>query len=115
MATKTSARKAPQDHKQAERPVEETPGWDLLTPIAELTAARQAIVLAKATETGAFSDGASEEDMDFAKLAEVIEYFSAEVAVDSAKFDKWSSGKGGFVRTTELLGAFLGELGKDAS
>lgn len=111
-----ATRKTPQDHKQSDeaRQIEftEVEGHELLIPFSKVKGSDQARLVAQLDKMN--TDGELESE-DLAILADVIDYISEKFAVDSAKFDEFTCGRGGMERALNLAMAYASELGKDAA
>lgn len=114
--------KAPQDHKKSnveiyedlEKEFSEVEGSDLIVPLGKIKGTDQMRIIGKIQSLNIGEDS-KESDMDLDTFADVIDWLSEKFSVDPAKFDEWSSGSGGMLRTMKLAMALMQELGKGLS
>ena len=103
MATKkTTTRK--------EVPLNEVPGYELLTPIEELPILTQIDVLALSEQLFVSEDTRPTGE----RFKELYEFMREHLAVDAGKLDDWAKGRGGVNRAVDLGVAYIMEVGKDA-
>ena len=114
--------KAPQDHKKPnseiyedlEKEFSEVEGSELIVPLSKIKGTDQMRIIGKIQSLN-ISEDSKESDMDLDQFADVIDWLSEKFSVDSKKFDTWSSGPGGMMRTMKLAMALMQELGKGLS
>lgn len=113
MANRKTAAKAPQDHKIS---FDEVEGSELLVSINQVKGSDQLRLLGQLTSLGLLDDKDSSEvdldDLDFDKVADLVDYVSARFAKDPKKFDDFTRGKGGFERALNLAVSYAGALGE---
>lgn len=120
----TTTRKVPQDRKPSQDDVdqerqkafEEVEGHELLVPFSKVKGSDQARLtqqLRHVIGDDLEDSDVSMSDMDFNDVADLIDYVSERFAVDSAKFDEFTCGKGGMERALNLTLAYVGEMGND--
>lgn len=85
-----------------------TDGADLLIPPNKVSGVDQIRLLGRLTSM----QGATEEDVDIDKMADLAAFASEHYAVDRDAFDAWSSGAGGGKRTLTLAMAYVAAVGK---
>ncbi|UEJ82641.1 hypothetical protein Bra3105_17710 [Brachybacterium halotolerans subsp. kimchii] len=121
--------KTPQDHKtsqaaqdaEKQERFEDIDGHELLKPFSKVKGSDQLRLLAQLRGLGIVDDAddTSEDvnidDLDFEKVADLIDYVSARFAIDPEKFDEFTTGDGGYDRAMQLAVAYAGELGKGQS
>lgn len=98
----------------AKTPAKNIEGLDLLVPFDQVTGATQArflnhlknLQVEEATE-------ATITDLDLDKLADLIDFTAEKLAKNTAEFEKFTSGKGGFERALNLSIYYANELGKE--
>lgn len=112
-STKASAPKKPADHLLS---FDDLEGSELLVSISSVKGSDQMRLLGKLTELGLLDDKASSdleiEDLDFEKLADLVDYVSEKFAKSPQAFDDFTRGKGGFERALNLVTAYAGALGE---
>ena len=113
MATRKTATKAPQDHKIS---FDEVEGSELLVSINQVKGSDQLRLLGQLTSLGLLDDKGSSEvevaDLDFEKVADLVDYVSARFAKSPKEFDEFTKGKGGFERALNLAISYAGALGE---
>lgn len=118
----TTTRKVPQDRKPSQDDVdqerqkafEEVEGHELLVPFSKVKGSDQARLtqqLRHVIGDDLEDSDVSMSDMDFNDVADLIDYVSERFAVDPAKFDEFTCGKGGMERALNLTLAYVGEMG----
>lgn len=120
MATRT-----PQDHKPSTTDIteakqarfDEIEGHELLRPFSKVKGSDQVRLLGRLSRLGLISDdegdaGAADlSGLDLEEIADLIDYVAERFAIDQAKFEEFTSGKGGYERAMTLAVAYAGELG----
>ena len=122
-------RKSPQDRQppaaevvaEAQERFDEVEGHELLRPLSKVKGSDQTRLMARLQRLGLLDEGEGEPgkggiaDLDLDEVADLIDYISERFALDSAEFDEFTCGEGGFVRALTLVMAYVGEMGKGAS
>lgn len=117
----------PQDHKttkaaqngEAQQRFDEVEGHELLKPISQVKGSDQTRLMGRLQTLGLFDSGDKEgegvelDTLDLEAVADLIDYVSEKFAVDSAKFDEFTTGPRGYERAMSLAIGYAGELGKD--
>ena len=122
-------RKSPQDRQppaaevvaEAQERFDEVEGHELLRPLSKVKGSDQTRLMARLQRLELL-DKADENagqggiaDLDLNEVADLIDYISERFALDSAEFDEFTCGEGGFVRALTLVMAYVGEMGKGAA
>lgn len=121
-------RKSPQDRQppaaevvaEAQERFDEVEGHELLRPLSKVKGSDQTRLMARLQRLGLLDEGDGEgepsegliADLDLDEVADLIDYISERFALDSAEFDEFTCGEGGFVRALTLVMAYVGEMGK---
>ena len=119
-------RKSPQDRQppaaevvaEAQERFDEVEGHELLRPLSKVKGSDQTRLMARLQRLGLLDEGEGEPgkggiaDLDLDEVADLIDYISERFALDSAEFDEFTCGEGGFVRALTLVMAYVGEMGK---
>ena len=122
-------RKSPQDRQppaaevvaEAQERSDEAAGHELLRPLSKVQGSDQTRLRARLQRPGLLDEGEGEPgkggiaDLDLDEVADLIDYISERFALDSAEFDEFTCGEGGFVRALTLVMAYVGEMGKGAA
>ena len=122
-------RKSPQDRQppaaevvaEAQERFDEVEGHELLRPLSKVKGSDQTRLMARLQRLGLLDEGEGEPgqggiaDLDLDEVADLIDYISERFALDSAEFDEFTCGEGGFVRALTLVMAYVGEMGKGAA
>ena len=122
-------RKSPQDRQppaaevvaEAQERFDEVEGHELLRPLSKVKGSDQTRLMARLQRLGLLDDAEGEPgqggiaDLDLDEVADLIDYISERFALDSAEFDEFTCGEGGFVRALTLVMAYVGEMGKGAA
>ena len=122
-------RKSPQDRQpltaevvaEAQERFDEVEGHELLRPLSKVKGSDQTRLMARLQRLGLLDEAEGEPgqggiaDLDLDEVADLIDYISERFALDSAEFDEFTCGEGGFVRALTLVMAFVGEMGKGAA
>ena len=122
-------RKSPQDRQppaaevvaEAQERFDEVEGHELLRPLSKVKGSDQTRLMARLQRMGLLDEGEGEPgkggiaDLDLDEVADLIDYISERFALDSAEFDEFTCGEGGFVRALTLVMAYVGEMGKGAA
>lgn len=122
-------RKSPQDRQppaaevvaEAQERFDEVEGYELLRPLSKVKGSDQTRLMARLQRLGLLDEGEGEPgkggiaDLDLDEVADLIDYISERFALDSAEFDEFTCGEGGFVRALTLVMAYVGEMGKGAA
>ena len=122
-------RKSPQDRQppaaevvaEAQERFDEVEGHELLRPLSKVKGSDQTRLMARLQRLGLLDEGEGEPgkggiaDLDLDEVADLIDYISERFALDSAEFDEFTCGDGGFVRALTLVMAYVGEMGKGAA
>lgn len=123
-------RKSPQDRQppaaevvaEAQERFDEVEGHELLRPLSKVKGSDQTRLIARLKRLGLLDEAEGEAagesgrfnvvDLDFDEVADLIDYISERFALDSAEFDEFTCGEGGFERAMNLAMAYVGEMGK---
>ena len=122
-------RKSPQDRQppaaevvaEAQERFDEVEGHELLRPLSKVKGSDQTRLMARLQRLGLLDEAGEDAgqggiaDLDLDEVAELIDYISERFALDSAEFDEFTCGEGGFVRALTLVMAYVGEMGKGAA
>ena len=122
-------RKSPQDRQppaaevvaEAQERFDEVEGHELLRPLSKVKGSDQTRLMARLQRLGLLDETEGEAgqggiaDLDLDEVADLIDYISERFALDSAEFDEFTCGEGGFVRALTLVMAYVGEMGKGAA
>ena len=122
-------RKSPQDRQppaaevvaEAQERFDEVEGHELLRPLSKVKGSDQTRLMARLQRLGLLDEAGDEAgqggiaDLDLDEVADLIDYISERFALDSAEFDEFTCGEGGFVRALTLVMAYVGEMGKGAA
>ena len=122
-------RKSPQDRQppaaevvaEAQERVDEVEGHELLRPLSKVKGSDQTRLMARLQRMGLLDEAKDDggeigfDDLDLDEVADLIDYISERFALDSAEFDEFTCGEGGFVRALTLVMAYVGEMGKGAA
>ena len=124
-------RKSPQDRQppaaevvaEAQERFDEVEGHELLRPLSKVKGSDQTRLMARLQRLGLLDEGEPEGEssqggianLDLDEVADLIDYISERFALDSAEFDEFTCGEGGFVRALTLVMAYVGEMGKGAA
>lgn len=122
-------RKSPQDRQppaaevvaEAQERFDEVEGHELLRPLSKVKGSDQTRLMARLQRLGLLDEADGEAgqggiaDLDLDEVADLIDYISERFALDSAEFDEFTCGEGGFVRALTLVMAYVGEMGKGAA
>ena len=122
-------RKSPQDRQppaaevvaEAQERFDEVEGHELLRPLSKVKGSDQTRLMARLQRMGLLDEAKSDGDevgfdeLDLDEVADLIDYISERFALDSAEFDEFTCGEGGFVRALTLVMAYVGEMGKGAA
>ena len=122
-------RKSPQDRQpptaevvaEAQERFDEVEGHELLRPLSKVKGSDQTRLMARLQRMGLLDEAKDDggeigfDDLDLDEVADLIDYISERFALDSAKFDEFTCGEGGFVRALTLVMAYVGEMGKGAA
>lgn len=122
-------RKSPQDRQppaaevvaEAQERFDEVEGHELLRPLSKVKGSDQTRLMARLQRLGLLDEAEGEAgqggiaDLDLDEVADLIDYISERFALDSAEFDEFTCGEGGFVRALSLVMAYVGEMGKGAA
>ena len=122
-------RKSPQDRQppaaevvaEAQERFDEVEGHELLRPLSKVKGSDQTRLMARLQRLGLLDEAEGEPgrggiaDLDLDEVADLIDYISERFALDSAEFDEFTCGEGGFVRALTLVMAYVGEMGKGAA
>ena len=122
-------RKSPQDRQppaaevvaEAQERFDEVEGHELLRPLSKVKGSDQTRLMSRLQRLGLLDvagDDAGQggiADLDLDEVADLIDYISERFALDSAEFDEFTCGEGGFVRALTLVMAYVGEMGKGAA
>lgn len=119
----------PQDHKttkaaqdaEAQKRFDEIDGHELLKPISQVKGSDQLRLMGQLQALGLFgsddeekdSEGVDLDSLDLAAVADLIDYVSEKFALDSSKFEEFTTGTRGYERAMSLAIGYAGELGKD--
>lgn len=122
-------RKSPQDRQppaaevvaEAQERFDEVEGHELLRPLSKVKGSDQTRLMARLQRLGLLDEAGEDAgqggiaDLDLDEVADLIDYISERFALDSAEFDEFTCGEGGFVRALTLVMAYVGEMGKGAA
>ena len=122
-------RKSPQDRQppaaevvaEAQERCDEVEGHELLRPLSKVKGSDQTRLMARLQRLGLLDEAGEDAgqggiaDLDLDEVADLIDYISERFALDSAEFDEFTCGEGGFVRALTLVMAYVGEMGKGAA
>lgn len=122
-------RKSPQDRQppaaevvaEAQERFDEVEGHELLRPLSKVKGSDQTRLMARLQRMGLLDEAGDDAgqggiaDLDLDEVADLIDYISERFALDSAEFDEFTCGEGGFVRALSLVMAYVGEMGKGAA
>lgn len=122
-------RKSPQDRQppaaevvaEAQERFDEVEGHELLRPLSKVKGSDQTRLMARLQRMGLLDEAKGDgdeigfDDLDLNEVADLIDYISERFALDSAEFDEFTCGEGGFVRALTLVMAYVGEMGKGAA
>ena len=122
-------RKSPQDRQppaaevvaEAQERFDEVEGHELLRPLSKVKGSDQTRLMARLQRMGLLDEAKGDggevgfADLDLDEVADLIDYISERFALDSAEFDEFTCGEGGFVRALTLVMAYVGEMGKGAA
>ena len=122
-------RKSPQDRQppaaevvaEAQERFDEVEGHELLRPLSKVKGSDQTRLMARLQRIGLLDEAGDDAgqggiaDLDLDEVADLIDYISERFALDSAEFDEFTCGEGGFVRALTLVMAYVGEMGKGAA
>ena len=122
-------RKSPQDRQppaaevvaEAQERFDEVEGHELLRPLSKVKGSDQTRLMARLQRLGLLDEAGDDAgqggiaDLDLDEVADLIDYISERFALDSAEFDEFTCGDGGFVRALTLVMAYVGEMGKGAA
>lgn len=122
-------RKSPQDRQppaaevvaEAQERFDEVEGHELLRPLSKVKGSDQTRLMARLQRMGLLDEAKGDgdevgfDDLDLDEVADLIDYISERFALDSAEFDEFTCGDGGFVRALTLVMAYVGEMGKGAA
>ena len=122
-------RKSPQDRQppaaevvaEAQERFDEVEGHELLRPLSKVKGSDQTRLMARLQRPGLLDEAGDDAgqggiaDLDLDEVADLIDYISERFALDSAEFDEFTCGEGGFVRALTLVMAYVGEMGKGAA
>ena len=122
-------RKSPQDRQppaaevvaEAQERFDEVEGHELLRPLSKVKGSDQTRLMARLQRLGLLDEAGGDAgqggiaDLDLDEVADLIDYISERFALDSAEFDEFTCGEGGFVRALTLVMAYVGEMGKGAA
>ena len=122
-------RKSPQDRQppaaevvaEAQERFDEVEGHELLRPLSKVKGSDQTRLMARLQRLGLLDEAGADAgqggiaDLDLDEVADLIDYISERFALDSAEFDEFTCGEGGFVRALTLVMAYVGEMGKGAA
>ena len=122
-------RKSPQDRQppaaevvaEAQERFDEVEGHELLRPLSKVKGSDQTRLMARLQRMGLLDEAKEDggeigfDDLDLDEVADLIDYISERFALDSAEFDEFTCGEGGFVRALTLVMAYVGEMGKGAA
>ena len=122
-------RKSPQDRQpptaevvaEAQERFDEVEGHELLRPLSKGKGSDQTRLMARLQRLGLRDEAGDDAgqggiaDLDLDEVADLIDYISERFALDSAEFDEFTCGEGGFVRALTLVMAYVGEMGKGAA
>ena len=122
-------RKSPQDRQpptaevvaEAQERFDEVEGHELLRPLSKVKGSDQTRLMARLQRIGLLDEAKDDggeigfDDLDLDEVADLIDYISERFALDSAEFDEFTCGEGGFVRALSLVMAYVGEMGKGAA
>ena len=122
-------RKSPQDRQppaaevvaEAQERFDEVEGHELLRPLSKVKGSDQTRLMARLQRMGLLDEAKGDgdeigfDDLDLDEVADLIDYISERFALDSAEFDEFTCGEGGFVRALSLVMAYVGEMGKGAA
>ena len=122
-------RKSPQDRQppaaevvaEAQERFDEVEGHELLRPLSKVKGSDQTRLMARLQRLGLLDEAKGDgdeigfDDLDLDEVADLIDYISERFALDSAEFDEFTCGEGGFVRALTLVMAYVGEMGKGAA
>lgn len=122
-------RKSPQDRQppaaevvaEAQERFDEVEGHELLRPLSKVKGSDQTRLMARLQRMGLLDEAKDDgdeigfDDLDLDEVADLIDYISERFALDSAEFDEFTCGEGGFVRALTLVMAYVGEMGKGAA
>lgn len=108
-----TARKAPQDHQIS---FDEVEGSELLVSISQVKGSDQLRLLSQLKALGVMDTKAGDEvdvdDLDFEKVADLVDYVGAKFAKSPKEFDDFTKGKGGFERAMNLVVSYAAALGE---
>ena len=122
-------RKSPQDRQppaaevvaEAQERFDEVEGHELLRPLSKVKGSDQTRLMARLQRLGLLDEAGDDAgqggiaDLDLDEVADLIDYISERFALDSAEFDEFTCGEGGFVRALTLVMADVGAMGKGAA
>ena len=122
-------RKSPQDRQppaaevvaEAQERFDEVEGHELLRPLSKVKGSDQTRLMARLQRLGLLDEAGDDAgqggiaDLDLDEVADLIDYISERFALDSAEFDDFTCGEGGFTRALSLVMAYVGEMGKGAA
>ena len=122
-------RKSPQDRQppaaevvaEAQERFDEVEGHELLRPLSKVKGSDQTRLMARLQRLGLLDEAGDDAgqggiaDLDLDEVADLIDYISERFALDSAEFDEFTCGEGGFVLALTLVMAYVGEMGKGAA
>ena len=122
-------RKSPQDRQppaaevvaEAQERFDEVEGHELRRPLSKVKGSDQTRLMARLQRLGLLDEAGDDAgqggiaDLDLDEVADLIDYISERFALDSAEFDEFTCGEGGFVRALTLVMAYVGEMGKGAA
>lgn len=115
--------KTPQDHKpkaadvtaEAVARFEDIDGSHLLVPFTKVKGSDQLRLMGKLKALGVTDSESNVLDLDLDELADFIDWVAGKFAVDTAAFEEFTSGAGGFERALNLAIAYSGALGESDS
>ena len=106
---------------EAQERFDEVEGHELLRPLSKVKGSDQTRLMARLQRMGLLDEAKDDggeigfDDLDLDEVADLIDYISERFALDSAEFDEFTCGEGGFVRALTLVMAYVGEMGKGAA
>lgn len=121
----TKTHKTQKEADMADKKFNEVEGHELLRPLKAVKGSDQMRLLGRLKSLGLMSDddakpkrGKAAEptvELDFEKLADLVDYVSDKFAVNPQKFDEFTSGEDGYNRALELVISYATMLGEGKS
>ena len=113
--------KTPQDHKPSDAEIadiqkksfSEIEGHEHIKPFSRIKGSDQMRIIGRLKNLGITSGKDNEDsDLDLDGFADFVDWIAENYTVDQKKFEEWSAGDAGMIRTMKLAMGLLSELGK---